>query len=116
MSSISLHHRLCTASLLVGCALFGPLAAAAPDATDAPSITVSYADLDVARDAGARSLYARLRQAARHVCSAHDGRELQGRLERRRCIGTALDGAVRSAGIDKVTALHRARAITLAAR
>lgn len=65
---------------------------------------VSYSDLDVRSDAGARRLYQRLRRASMHVCDGADRHSVAWR----ECFETALADAVNSVGAPKVVALHRA--------
>jgi UrcA family protein len=65
-----------TATILVGA--FATLTALAPINTDAAEATtavsrqVSYAGLDLDTPAGADTFYARLKSAARSLCSSHD--------------------------------------------
>jgi UrcA family protein len=71
------------------------------------SLTVSFADLDLANAAGAATLYDRLKTAARRVCGKADPRDLSAVGDVKRCRTEALDAAV--AGVDnpRLTALHR---------
>lgn len=58
-----------------------------------PSVSVSYADLDLSEPAGMRTLEARLRGAARAVCGS-PGKEPVGiRYERKACLKSALSSA-----------------------
>ncbi len=74
------------------------------------SIAVSYDDLDPSNAAGARLLYARIRWAARKVCTL-DG-EL-GRValswERTQCIQRAVDQAVISIDNPVLAAMYRGK-------
>jgi UrcA family protein len=73
------------------------------------SVTVSYADLDMRRAAGANTLYTRLRTAAHSVCSPKPHRGLEDRRDWNRCYSEALDEAVSATGSGELSALHLAR-------
>src|SRR5687768_3273105 len=62
----------------------------------APSITVSYSELDISKPAGLEVLYTRIKRAARSVCGFdHSPRELSRGRRSMTCYQTALDDAVR---------------------
>jgi UrcA family protein len=82
-----------------------PIAAADPSAP--PSLVVKYDDLDLSTEKDAKTLYARLRMAARQACAAHDGRDLRRRALWRQCYDDALSGAVVKVNRDTVSALHQ---------
>jgi UrcA family protein len=64
-------------------------------AADAPTIKVSYSDLDLSRPADAQVLYRRLKQAAAAVCgSSVSAAELLRYAHWRRCYDPALHNAV----------------------
>jgi len=85
---------------------FGASAWAA-ETTAAPSVRVSYSDLDLSRDAGVERLYGRLRQAANHVCETGAGsRDLRVSALREACAKRALDGAVASVHSTRLSARH----------
>jgi UrcA family protein len=67
------------------------------------STTVSYADLDLHSQAGARVLYQRLKSAAERVCDGADHRTAVWQ----QCYDTALTGAVIRVGAPTLLALHR---------
>lgn len=73
----------------------------------APSVTVGFADLDIARGTGAEVLYQRLRAAARSVCGTSDGRNINASAESRKCFEQALDEAVSKVNSERVTEIHR---------
>jgi UrcA family protein len=79
-----------------------------------PTRRVSYADLDISKTAGAKTLYRRIEAAARQVCEP-DARKDLGAVQRgRACVKQAIDlavGRVDSAALSKV---HAATAIHLA--
>ena len=65
--------------------VFAPAAAFAQPAT--PSVAVSYADLDLGSNAGAKTLDRRLANAVRTVCGEHDGSAVAARrFAAQRCI------------------------------
>ena len=78
-----------------------------------PSVTVSYADLNLASDVDARVLLERIRHAAEQVCPAADRSDLQylHRLEERgRCIREAIARAVQQVGNPRLAAVYSAHA------
>ncbi len=91
---------------LTGCVLIA--AAAAARAGDAcpeeavmsavpagtAAIRVSYADLNLATDAGSRALYQRITAAAHRVCAVSDIRDLDGLAADRSCEQAAIEQAV----------------------
>ncbi len=67
--------------------------------------TVSYADLDLGRDAGARALLVRLNGAAKRVCGpAPESHEPKGPFKK--CVDRAVDHAVAEVNRPTVNALH----------
>ena len=93
--------------LAAGSAL-GIACAGSAHAADAPSVAVSYQDLDLARPADARVLYARLQRAAGAVCDNFRGLDLASRAVYARCYNAALTAAVRQVNAPQVLALHQA--------
>ncbi len=92
-----------TACMAIGIA--GVAHSATPDA--APSVKVSYGDLDLACAQGADALHARVAAAARQVC-APDGidiRNLQVYAAERSCVSEAIANAVRDLHGAKVASL-----------
>ena len=67
---------------------------------------VTYADLNLESEAGAKVLYARLRHAAQNVCSPFESRELSRMQVWRTCVDNALASAVTQVNNPRVTALH----------
>ncbi|MCB1624593.1 MAG: UrcA family protein [Pseudomonadales bacterium] len=63
-----------------------------------PTVTVSYADLDLSKPAGAETLYGRIAGAARSVCP-YNLRDLREVAAGRACMRTAIAKAV--ADVDK---------------
>lgn len=83
--------------------------ALAAKATIVKNVTVSYGDLNLKNDAGAKALYQRIRFAARKVCTLDNEPSfgLQS-LERQQCIYQAIDVAVRKVNTPSVWAMYRA--------
>jgi UrcA family protein len=77
--------------------------------SDAKSMTVSYAGLDLSDPAAMHTLYGRLKVAARIVCGGDISgvREVQRIFAHQACASDALESAVRSIDNAALTALHR---------
>ena len=92
----------------VATALLTPCAIKAQAREDVSSV-VSYADLDLTTDGGARILYARIRSAAGHICAAaqqEPGRtQLQRDMHERSCVRAAIDSGVRGVSSPELTRL-----------
>ena len=73
------------------------------------SVTVSFADLDLSKPAGAQTLYKRIRAAARRVCGPVDA-HIAVRRSSGECLGTAIADAVAQVDRPSLTALHEADA------
>jgi UrcA family protein len=104
-----------TKSAIVSAASIAALSLSAPQFAAAAepivqSIAVSYADLDPSNTVGARLLYARIRWAARKVCT------LDGELghvalsrERAQCVQRAVDQAVMKVNNPLLVAMYRGK-------
>jgi UrcA family protein len=79
-------------------------AAAQPstDETAAPTMAVSFADLDIGSPAGLRALNGRIDRAASRLCIQEGRKSLQDELADRRCMSAAMSSA--QAGVDRVLA------------
>jgi UrcA family protein len=106
-----------TLKILVSCALaavftapLNALAASAGDPDDRPSRVVAYRDLDLSRDSGVATLYARINSAARRVCEPMD--DLLEKLSRDRlnCREDAIARAVSEVNSPALTSYHQAQA------
>ncbi len=86
-----------------------PAAAAAPGHFSDSAISVSYADLNIHNAAGAKVLYARLKQASETVCKLDSYREL-GSLARvadaKACFAETLDEAVAEVSSAALSRIH----------
>ena len=104
-TKLRVSHR-CLAMLCILAAASSTVAVAGK--TNVPpgrSIVVRYRDLDLSRDEGWQTAYARVRAAARAVCGPVDFYNLALQQWRRECYRTALANAVAQ--------LQRARTATL---
>jgi UrcA family protein len=81
--------------------------------SSAPTMKVSYADLDINKPRGLEVLYHRIERAAKIVCdfdfSIH---ELARARQAKACYTTAMDDAVRQINRPTLTAFHRAKSRT----
>lgn len=92
------------------CVLFGSAAVGAPwtaaHAEQPVAVkTVKFADLNLQTPEGAKTLYNRIRAAAKQVCDANDSDPIL-REAKPRCIDKAIDGAVRAVDAPYLTALR----------
>jgi UrcA family protein len=70
---------------------------------------VSFADLNVNSESGARTLYGRLRMAARQVCAPFEGDTLQRKGQWRECFDQAIARSVKQVDQPALTAYHLSR-------
>ena len=94
---------------LAGCVLGAMSAAQAAD-TGAPSVVVTYTDLDLATDSGNQALYQRIAAAARQVCPAEATRNLKQFSASRACQATAIKQAVDEVSSPRLAAVRAAHA------
>jgi UrcA family protein len=85
-------------------------AGAATAPTDAPSVVVRYADLDITTRQGARALYRRIAVAAQHVCPDADIRDLDRSSQIRACQQQAIARAVQAVSSPLLAALYEENA------
>jgi UrcA family protein len=81
-----------------------------------PSKTVRYSDLDISKPDGAKTLYQRIRAAARHVCDLSIGGDAVLRVAEKACVDTAIDNAVRKVDAPALTSLRFGGDIHLASK
>ena len=72
------------------------------------SVTVSWADLNLAAPQGTRELYKRISAAAHVVCTAIEVDRVYESAFRKRCLEEAIDRAVAEVSDSRLTALHQA--------
>ena len=94
----------------VACASLACLLGAAHQVSATPpatrSVTVSYRDLDLKTIEGARTLYQRLKGAARTVCEGSGVGGVQDVVGFRACFDAALSEAVAKVNTPFLTAMH----------
>ena len=86
-------------------ALSGVAAASIPN--DLPSVVVKYGDLSLNSKSGVASLHARIRNAARRVCSPLDSRVLGLREQYEQCVSDAVKQSVAAVGNADLSRYHR---------
>jgi UrcA family protein len=77
------------------------------------SVKVSYADLDLNTQAGAATLYGRIRAAAKQVCGPDEW--AYGHSTFKRCFNQALGNAVAKVNNPQLTALHQGKSPAMTA-
>jgi UrcA family protein len=81
--------------------------------TSAPTMTVSFAELDITKPRGLEVLYSRIEHAAKIVCGVdYMPKSLARNRHATACYKTAIDDAVRQINRPTLTALHRAKTRT----
>jgi UrcA family protein len=100
---------------LAGAITFCALQASARASDDGlPKRTVSYADLDISKPAGAKVLYSRIRAAANQVCDYSSYWEGSLRYVQRACVEKAIDQAIKAVDSPALSALHPTNPVHLA--
>src|SRR5579862_5286090 len=96
-------------------ALLGLLGSAQALAGDGMrSVKVGYADLDLSTQAGAATLYSRIRGAARQVCG-YEGSTFTDKAIWKGCFDGAVDHAVAIVNSPRLTALHSGKSPSVTA-
>jgi UrcA family protein len=75
-------------------------------ADDPPTQRVNYADLDISKPAGAKALYSRIVNAAKHVCEVNGYKDLAAMHRVQLCTDRAIDNAVRDVDSPALSALR----------
>jgi UrcA family protein len=110
--SLSLHIALAA----IACGItFTTAATAAQTKGESLTKVVSYADLNLNAEAGARTLYGRLRLAAAQVCAPFRGSKLQEMTKWHECFDPALARSIAEIDEPMLTAYYRSRMGTTAA-
>ena len=78
-------------------------------ASEPPSLTVKFGDLNLANDAGAEHLYRRINHAALEVCEPLDGHQLEQGIRFRACVKESIARAVSSVNQAKLSAIFEAK-------
>jgi UrcA family protein len=102
-------HSLIATSLF--CVLSSGLAAlpAAADSFEPLKETVKFGDLDVSHPQGAAVLYARIRAAAKNVCSPYDGSGFPAKMRLDACVNKAIADAVATVDKPALSAVYSAK-------
>jgi UrcA family protein len=77
---------------------------------DAPAVSVSYSDLNLATEQGTLTLYKRIVSAARQVCPVNTGPNARLAAQTQRCVDEAVARAVRDVQSPKLAELQATRA------
>ncbi|HEY4974090.1 MAG TPA: UrcA family protein [Steroidobacteraceae bacterium] len=93
------------ASIAAIALILGAGSAQASDPNQALTKTVSYGDLNLDTESGAKLLYVRLRDAAKEVCSPYQSTELSRKRVWAVCVSSALAGAADQINKPMLTAL-----------
>jgi UrcA family protein len=87
---------------------FSVSARAVTSAVKVRSVTVRYAELDLAKPQGVEALYMRIGGAARRVCRADSSLRLRDRVNSS-CYQDAIGRAIEQVSLPALTDLHRAK-------
>ena len=111
-SATSRTRQLLRGSVALGATLTVAAATAAyatPAADAAPSVRVSYHDLNLATEKGTLALYTRIESAAHKVCQVGDIRNLAEVVAASACRARAIERAVRDVNSPRLAAVYSAR-------
>ena len=95
--------------LVVGMAVPAMSLAGAPSHIDKETVKVSYADLNIQSEAGAKVLYTRLRKASEEVCGIQThviNGSLAATLRARTCFRETLEASVEKIDSDALAEIH----------
>jgi UrcA family protein len=88
---------------------FSVSARAVTSAVKVRSVTVRYAELDLAKPQGVEALYMRIGGAARRVCRADSSLRLRDRVNSSSCYQDAIGRAIEQVSLPALTDLHRVK-------
>ena len=106
---MSVVKRCVVAIVTCSVAALSGAAVAADWSGDAPTVTVSYADLNLDKPAGAAALYRRIKVGAKDVCSFLEGRDPHTVMLWDQCMHKAIADAVAKVDRPVLTAYYRAK-------
>jgi UrcA family protein len=111
MISISNRISIGSAAFVTAMLLAAGNAGAADRTATSADIAVKFSEVQLTSQAGAESLYKKLRAAARSVCDDTAGghRTLEVRARDQKCVNQVLADAVRRIGQPMLTALHETK-------
>jgi UrcA family protein len=101
----TLASMICTGLIAMTC-LASAGTALAWDTGEVLTKKVTYGDLNLDNELGAKALYNRIRYAAKEVCAPFESKELARRVVWQTCVGHAVTSAVEQVNRPMVTALH----------
>jgi UrcA family protein len=104
-----------TLAAVAAISLFAGLstASAATPSGDTVSVTISYDDLDLNTNAGARAMFARITHAAGQICGTQPGSQLIDKVQAYKgCMSSITDRAVTKLGNARVSAVAGRQAST----
>ena len=101
-------YRFTTTMMIFVLGLGHQLGNAAPPG-DVPSVTVHFADLDLSHSQGVTVLYRRLKEAAKTLCAAQEGRDVERQMRFEACWQAALSKAVTKVDQPALTAYYQAQ-------
>ncbi len=84
-------------------------ASAAPSESEAPHIVVRYSDLNLSQPEDARTLYGRIRRAAREACRDVGLDDVWFGMKFHNCVDRAVTNAVAKISSPRVNEIHEAR-------
>src|SRR5450631_2120584 len=106
--------KLCTAIFsMYGATALCALQVSNAAADPVPTRRVSYADLDISKQPGAKVLYRRITAAAHEVCTFEGVKELGASYRYHDCINQAIDTAVKQVNSAALSELRSAGVIHL---
>lgn len=103
---------LAVASL--GVTLLASGAHAAEATVAAPVVRVSYVDLNLGTQAGAKVLYQRIRAAAERVCGDAESRQLEVAAAAKACMDQAIVTSIRAVNNEQLTRTAKAKGFQVA--
>ncbi len=103
------HRCIAIAAFAFAASAFGPAAAIAAESGDMLTQRVSYKDLDLTSEAGAHTLYQRIKSAANHVCAPLSGRQLIRHMSQSTCVTGAVERAVKQVNEPTLTQYYLTR-------
>jgi UrcA family protein len=80
------------------------------------NVTVSYAEFDLSKPAGAEALYRRIKRAAFLVCGGEDSPITWNRSQKDQCISTSVGEAVAKVNAPLLSALHQGQNTRVASK
>ncbi|MGO9592910.1 MAG: UrcA family protein [Steroidobacteraceae bacterium] len=105
-TSSALPSMIATALLAITCLASTGTALAWDYSGEALTKKVTYGDLNLDNEQGAKALYNRIRSAAKEVCAPFESKELARRIVWQTCVDHAVTSAVGQVNRPMVTAVH----------